>query len=73
MRQIHQFFKQQSKRKHVGRDVQEAVQFVATRLSNGQKPADIASLLLDHCLSSDPKTTCGVGCDNMTSIVVVMK
>lgn len=52
--------------------VQEAVVFVAHHLEMGMKPFEVASLLVDHCLAEDPKAASGVGCDNMTSIVVLL-
>lgn len=53
--------------------MQEAVAFVARQLELGFKPFEVASLLVDHCLAEDPKAACGVGCDNMTSIVIVLQ
>jgi len=49
---------------------QECVDFISQRLSQGVKPADAACALLDACLAGDPKAARGVGCDNMTVIVV---
>jgi protein phosphatase 1G len=49
---------------------QQAVDFINERLKQGQKPADVACALLDECLATDPKMARGVGCDNMTAIVV---
>ncbi|KAI8471037.1 MAG: phosphatase 2C-like domain-containing protein [Monoraphidium minutum] len=52
---------------------QEAVDFVRARLSDGAAPTDAACQLLDACLASDPKESRGVGCDNMTAIVVLLQ
>ncbi|KIY91553.1 hypothetical protein MNEG_16411 [Monoraphidium neglectum] len=49
---------------------QEAVDFLRARLAQGASPTESASQLLDACLASDPKESRGVGCDNMTAIVV---
>ncbi len=53
--------------------LQEAVDFVGARLDQGMTPAQAASALLDACLANDPKEARGVGCDNMTSVVVQLK
>jgi protein phosphatase 1G len=52
---------------------QEAVRFVRERLADGAAPTDVACQLLDACLASDPKEARGVGCDNMTAIVVQLR
>jgi protein phosphatase 1G len=49
---------------------QECVDFIADKLAKGVPPADAACALLDRCLATDPKSARGVGCDNMTAIVV---
>jgi hypothetical protein len=53
--------------------LQMAVQFIAAKLNAGLQPHEACSQLLDHCLASDPKDACGVGCDNMTSVVVALQ
>eukprot|EP00210_Caulerpa_lentillifera_P001150 g1107.t1 len=50
-------------------DNQQVVDFVLKGLEKGQILSDIASALLDNCLALDPKTTRGVGCDNMTCLI----
>jgi protein phosphatase 1G len=52
---------------------QECVDFIAKKLAAGEKPADAACSLLDACLAGDPKAARGVGCDNMTVIVVQLE
>lgn len=59
-------------RRNVNNRVQEAINFVFRHLQRGLRPDEVASELLDYCLSSDPKQSCGVGCDNMTCVVVVL-
>ena len=49
---------------------QEVVDFVRSRLSAGEKNLiAIAEAILDHCIAEDPKTTGGIGGDNMTCII----
>lgn len=52
---------------------QEAVEFIRAKLGEGLKPTEAACALLDACLAADPKAARGVGCDNMTAIVVALK
>mmetsp|Transcript_7281 Transcript_7281/g.15903 ORF Transcript_7281/g.15903 Transcript_7281/m.15903 type:complete len:370 (-) Transcript_7281:792-1901(-) len=49
---------------------QDVVDFVSQRLEKGMSPKEAASELLDACLANDPKEARGVGCDNMTAVVV---
>lgn len=49
---------------------QDVVDFVSQRLDQGMTPVEVSSALLDACLANDPKEARGVGCDNMTAIVV---
>ena len=53
--------------------MQEAVSFVLEGLSKGIEPQQIAADMLDACLAGDPKDACGIGCDNMTCIVVLLQ
>lgn len=52
---------------------QQCVEFINEKLKAGQKPAEAACGLLDACLAGDPKAARGVGCDNMTVIVVQLQ
>lgn len=52
---------------------QEAVDFICKRLEANASPTEAACSLLDACLAADPKAARGVGCDNMTAIVVMIK
>jgi len=52
---------------------QDVVDFVEQRLDKGMSPSEISCAILDACLASDPKEARGVGCDNMTAIVVLLK
>ena len=38
-----------------------------------QSLPDIAAELLDACLASNPRESKGIGCDNMTAIIVRFK
>ena len=62
---------------------QEVVDFVKARLPKPSKagakaasaPPDlvaIAEAILDHCIADDPKTTGGIGGDNMTCIIAML-
>ena len=51
---------------------QDAVDFVSQRLDQGMEPTQIACAMLDACLANDPKEARGIGCDNMTAIVVLL-
>lgn len=51
---------------------QEVVDFVAERLAQNMAPQQVSSELLDACIASDPKEARGVGCDNMTVLVILL-
>jgi protein phosphatase 1G len=51
---------------------QQAVDFVSQRLDQGKSIPEACSLLLDACLADDPKEAKGVGCDNMTIVIVLL-
>jgi protein phosphatase 1G len=52
---------------------QDVVDFIGQKLDAGMSPTEAASALLDACLANDPKEARGVGCDNMTTVVVELK
>jgi protein phosphatase 1G len=52
---------------------EEVVAFVGEQLDAGASPTAAASALLDACLASDPRETRGVGCDNQTAVIIVLK
>ena len=52
---------------------QDVVDFVRGQLSERRSPADAAANLLDACLASNPRDTKGIGCDNMTAIIICLK
>ncbi len=47
--------------------------FISAKLDQGLTCSQASSALLDACLANDPKEARGVGCDNMTSVVVQLK
>lgn len=49
---------------------QEVCSFIRSRLRDSLPLSRIIEELLDECLSEDPAKTSGVGCDNMTCMVV---
>lgn len=49
---------------------QEVVDFISQKLDQGMNTSQAACALLDACLATDPKEARGVGCDNMTVVVV---
>ena len=49
---------------------QQACDFVTQRLRQSQGVTSIAGDLLDACLASNPSETQGIGCDNMTVVIV---
>lgn len=51
---------------------QQCVDFIYTRL-NTKPLTSIAEDILDHCLAPDVATSGGLGCDNMTCIIVRFK
>lgn len=52
---------------------QQACDFVSQRLQQDRDLKTISSELLDTCLASNPSETQGVGCDNMTAIIVKLR
>ncbi|KAJ3284216.1 Protein phosphatase 2C 2 [Borealophlyctis nickersoniae] len=48
---------------------QDVVDFVRTRVAQGQELGAICEALMDHCLAPDSELG-GVGCDNMTVVIV---
>jgi protein phosphatase 1G len=52
---------------------QQAIDFVRVRLKQGKSPAQIAEEIFDYCIADDPKTTRGIGGDNMTCIIICIE
>lgn len=53
--------------------LQEVCNFISKRLDDGKSVRDITTELLDDCIAVDPKEARGVGCDNMTIVLVLLK
>jgi protein phosphatase 1G len=49
---------------------QEVVDFIRCRLDSCQEVSAISEALLDACISPDPRQTNGLGCDNMTCVII---
>jgi serine/threonine protein phosphatase PrpC len=52
---------------------QHVIDFVRQRLRKGSTPTEVSQALIANCLSPDPKETKGLGTDNMTCIIIVLK
>lgn len=52
---------------------QQAIDFVSSKLDAGMTPTQASCALLDACLAADPKEARGIGCDNMTALIVELK
>ena len=50
----------------------QAVDFVRQRLLEGQSAKYVSESVCDHCLAKDTGGT-GIGCDNMSIMVVIFK
>mmetsp|Transcript_2163 Transcript_2163/g.2127 ORF Transcript_2163/g.2127 Transcript_2163/m.2127 type:complete len:426 (+) Transcript_2163:18-1295(+) len=49
---------------------QEACNFISTRLDQGKNLSKIIEEVFEFCVSVDPRTTGGIGGDNMTCIII---
>jgi len=52
---------------------QEICDFVSERLDQGISTVDIVKQVFDHCISQDIKTSGGIGGDNQTCLIVLLK
>ena len=52
---------------------QQCVDFVRERIAKGAALEEIVREIFDECIADDPKTTGGLGGDNMTAIIVRLK
>lgn len=52
---------------------EEMVQYIYDKFKQGKEPKDIVSELLNDIISPDYTQTGGVGCDNMTCILIKFK
>ena len=51
---------------------QEVVDFIRYQVSKGLELTEIAELIFEHCLAPDTTSGAGIGCDNMTILIVAI-
>ncbi|KAF9533253.1 phosphatase 2C-like domain-containing protein [Crepidotus variabilis] len=51
---------------------QQTVDFVRYQVSEGKELTEISEMLCDHCLAPDTTSGAGIGCDNMTALIVAI-
>ncbi|EJD50696.1 PP2C-domain-containing protein [Auricularia subglabra TFB-10046 SS5] len=51
---------------------QQVINIVRRQVAEGKELADICELVLDRCLSQDSSIQGGIGCDNMTMVIVAL-
>lgn len=51
---------------------QQVVDFVRYQVSEGKNLTEIGELMCDHCLAPDTSSGAGIGCDNMTVLIVAL-
>ncbi len=51
---------------------QEVVNFIRYQISKGLELSEIADLIFEHCLAPDTTSGAGIGCDNMTILIVAI-
>src|SRR6266540_425754 len=51
---------------------QQAVDFVRSQVAEGKELTEICEMMCDHCLAPDTTSGAGIGCDNMTVLVVAI-
>ncbi|KAF9568788.1 PP2C-domain-containing protein [Agrocybe pediades] len=51
---------------------QQVVDFVRYHVSLGKELTEICELMCDHCLAPDTTSGAGIGCDNMTVLIVAI-
>lgn len=49
---------------------QQVVDFVRYQIAEGKPLEEIAEMMCDHCLAPDTSSGAGIGCDNMTVLIV---
>jgi serine/threonine protein phosphatase PrpC len=52
---------------------QEVVDFISTRLKSNMKLAKILEEMMDQIIAPDIYTETGVGCDNMSAVIIIFK
>lgn len=51
---------------------QQVVDFVRYQVSEGKELTEIAENMFEHCLAPDTTSGAGIGCDNMTMLIVAI-
>jgi len=51
---------------------QQVVDFVRWNVAQGKELEEIAEMMCDHCLAPDTSSGAGIGCDNMTTLIVAI-
>jgi protein phosphatase 2C family protein 2/3 len=51
---------------------QQVVDFIRLNISEGKELTDISEMVCDHCLAPDTSSGAGIGCDNMTVLIVAI-
>ncbi|KAG8214601.1 PP2C-domain-containing protein [Butyriboletus roseoflavus] len=51
---------------------QQVVDFIRLRVSEGKELSEIGEEICEHCLAPDASSGNGIGCDNMTVLIVAM-
>jgi protein phosphatase 2C family protein 2/3 len=51
---------------------QQVVDFIRYQVSQGKELTEIAEMMCDHCLAPDTTSGAGIGCDNMTVMIVAI-
>ncbi|KAF9013520.1 phosphatase 2C-like domain-containing protein [Cyathus striatus] len=51
---------------------QQVVDFVRSQVAEGKELTEIGEAMCDHCLAPDTSSGAGIGCDNMTVLIVAI-
>lgn len=51
---------------------QQVIDFVRLQVAEGKELSEIGEMMCDHCLAPDTSSGAGIGCDNMTVLVVAI-
>lgn len=51
---------------------QQVVDFVRSQVAQGKELTEIGEMMCDHCLAPDTSSGAGIGCDNMTTLIVAI-
>ncbi|KIK96471.1 hypothetical protein PAXRUDRAFT_305841 [Paxillus rubicundulus Ve08.2h10] len=51
---------------------QQVVDFIRLKVSEGKQLSEIGEEICDHCLAPDTSSGAGIGCDNMTILIVAI-